>query len=157
MGFSILDKDGKAIAMGILDRDACKLWEKDVHEKRYAYPYKRRPTPNNMSLKEAIKFEAEEDMRETMSTSWYDMIGFSIHQLSGEITWLDVIHKMMGDMLVDAVISLKTVVSLEDKLYSFNEEENCMREIRLVQHYIQPYINLINLWIAKGYKPLPIK
>lgn len=151
MGFSILDKDGKAVTMGILDKDACKLWEKGVHEKRYACPYKRRPAPDDMSLEEAIKFKAKEDMRETMSTSWYDMIGFSIHQLSGEITWLDVIHKMMGDMLVDTVISLK------DKLYSFNEEEDYTREIYLIQHYIQPYIDLINLWTVKGYKPLPVK
>ena len=151
MGFSILDKDGKAVTMGILDKDACELWEKDVHEKRYACPYKRRPAPDNMSLEEAIQFEAQESMHEAISTSWYDMIGFSIHQLSGKITWLDVIHKMMGDMLTDAVILLK------DKQYSFNEKEDCIIKVDVIRYYVQPYINLINLWIAKGYKPLPVE
>lgn len=151
MGFSILDKDGRAVAMGILDKDACELWEKDVDKKRCACPYKRRPAPDNMILEEAIKFESDESMREAMSTSWYDMIGFSIHQLSGKITWLDVIHKMMGDMLTDSVILLK------DEMYSFNEKEDYIIEIDTMLDYIQPYINLINLWISKGYKPLPVK
>lgn len=151
MGFSILDKDGKAVTMGILDKDACELWEKDVNEKRYACPYKRRLAPDNMSLEEAIRFEADESMHEAMSTSWYDMIGFSIHQLSGKITWLDVIHKMMGDMLTDAVILSK------DELYSFNKKEDYTIEIDTMLDYIQPYINLINLWISKDYKPLPVE
>ena len=73
MGFQILDKDGNAIIINDLDKEACDFWKQEYDPKFYASP-------------------------KEMWGNWFDVIGYKIHNpIDPNYTkgWGNVKHNML--------------------------------------------------------------
>ena len=69
MSFEIHTKEGEAIPINMLDKEAAAFWGKEVHPKNYANPVKIDP-----DMKSIDRIRAE------MSSNWFDTIGYQIHR-----------------------------------------------------------------------------
>jgi hypothetical protein len=61
MGFQIKNKEGEALTIKELDKEAAEFWNKKIHDKYYA-----NPSPEGTSV-----FKQQ--------TNWFDVIGYNIH------------------------------------------------------------------------------
>ena len=158
--FKILDKNGKALTMGELDKEAAEFWGKEVHPKHYANPFPDKIADERASFAERMKIERENAWNNNFN--WFDIIGWNIaNQGNYTYGWQNVVYTMvtqsLGECLVrlnkDEPINLAAFVgdteihlesSWEEKLYS-------------IINYYKPFIDLINHWMAKGYMPVKVE
>lgn len=162
MSFQILNKLGEPISIGELDKEAAAFWNKEVHSKQYADP--------SESKKEG---ESEIDfLRRSMTSNWFDVIGYTIHN-QGNYTsgWRNIVHTMISDSLGTKFIGGKDDESIpvmkmrecievkEDgsQAKTLHLEDEIEEGIYYTMKYYQPYIELINHWHSKGYIPKQVK
>ncbi len=119
--FQILDKEGIAININDLDREAAEFWGKPVYS-----PY---------------------------GSNWFDLIGYNIAN-QGNYTsgWDNVVVSMQNANLQALLINTKNKEKIE-----IIDNESIMDRIENIKAYYQPFIDLINYWISKGYQPKQIK
>ena len=160
MGFQIKNKEGEAIAINELDKEAAEFWGKEVHKKDYANP--------SVITEDMTSFEKA--MAE-VSSNWFDIIGYCIHTEGNACSgWPNVVATMIAEHIgmkfidtsegyQDRPIVLPQFVSSK-YLNAEGEERPAMHlpdelEQRIYGLYMfyEPYINLINHWKAKGYTP----
>jgi hypothetical protein len=130
--FQILDENNKPISIGNLDRQACELWNKEIHEKQYAYPQHK---PESFPTDE---YKSSWDFYSSL-TNWYDKIGWIIADKECE-DW---------DKLIEII--------MEPFLKIENITESDILEIRNEWVPIAGYIKLIEFWKSQNYKPKCIK
>ncbi len=131
-GFQILDENKKAISISELDRQACELWNKEVHPKNYAYPQHK---PDSFPTEE---YKSSWAFNSTL-INWYDKIGWLIAYHCCE-SWEEVDKLVMEPFL---------------KIEGITEQD--IFEIRNEWTPIAGYIKLIELWKSKNYTPKCVK
>lgn len=128
MAFQILDKNDKAIKINQLDAEACKLWNKEIHEKSYAYPQHKPDSFPTKEYKTSWEFYS-------LLTNWFDKIGWKISE--GCEDWDELIKDIMLPFI------------------EFDAET--ILEIRNEYVPVSGYIQLIEFWKESGYKPKQVK
>lgn len=179
--FQILDKTEKAIAINVLDKDACILWGKEVHPKSYASPYIRKEFTNPDNLDEDsekfIRARASFNLKEARNdtANWYDWIGARIAYSEKNPTWESVLKDLIDnnavfEQLVDGEgnsirckfapkkdrFDLDNMSNEEFAEYTKELGLNTKKEISNFIHcYIfLPYVQLVEVWSRKGYLPI---
>lgn len=137
MGFQIKNKEGEAITIKELDKEAAEFWGKEVHPKWYANPVKPRDGESSIDT-----------MRREMSTNWFDCIGYQIHKPSNE-------DYQGWDGVKRSLWSLHSS-NWYNKIMVWSEEE-ALIYLAVVKEHIQPYYELIDYWQSKGYEPYKVE
>ena len=57
--FEILNKEGKAITMAELDKEAAEFWGKEIDPKNYANPFPKKVADENASLSEKCAYNSK--------------------------------------------------------------------------------------------------
>lgn len=132
--FQIHDKDGNAVDINILDKEACDLWGTEIdnkHKGKYA-------SPSDIPEVKAQYFAPEYKGRYSGELSywierqnWFDWIGWKIAQ--GNTSWE----------------ALK-----EEVLEPYRKHGEEMMEYIKTEPRIWGFIELIALWESKGYIPV---
>lgn len=165
MGFQILNKEGNAIEIYELDKEAAAFWNKEYQTKDYANPAE--PKREDES---PIDF-----LRRSMCSNWFDVIGYCIHSQGNACSgWSNVVATMMAESLgmhfIDTTEGYKDrPVPLVDFVSSekLNDDGTTTKVLHLPDSievkiygtlsFYKPFIELINHWHAKGYTPKAIK
>lgn len=157
MAFRILNKEGRALTMGQLDKEAAEFWGKKVDDNHYANPYPEIIVDENASFEERINAEMENARHS--SINWYEVIGWNISE-QGNYTsgWHNVVYTMMADSLgrcllknkKDGSTGLAEFVGDGNKIHL---EDNVEEKIYATLKYFKPFVDLINHWHSKGYIP----
>ncbi len=162
MSFQILNANNEPISMKELDKEACEFWGKTSDPKYYANPSE----PKREG-------ESEIDyLRRSMTSNWFDIIGYCIHT-QGNYTsgWRNIVHTMISDILGSSLIGGKDdesipVVKLREcievkpngeQVKAWHLEDKVEEAIYGTLEFYKPYIELINHWQSKGYVPLQVK
>jgi hypothetical protein len=136
MSFQIRNKEGQALFINDLDREACALWDKAYDEKQYVTPWK--PDPEKSDLENTIS---------EVSGNWFDVIGHCIHSPQVD-------HWGKGWIPVKMSMSLRHVnFALYDYFSKKAEMSETLDKIKFSLEYLKPYFDLIDHWEAKGYTP----
>ena len=155
--FEILNKDGKALTMAELDKEAAEFWGKEVHPKHYANPFPDKKISKDASYSEAIRIE-HENARNNFS-NWFDIIGWNIAN-QGNYTsgWQNVVHSMVTENLGECLVRLNKDKPIElAKFVGEHLESSIEIELYHTLNYYRPFVDLINHWAAKGYTPVKIE
>jgi len=131
MGFQILNKEGEALTMNALDKEAAEFWKQEVKPKDYAKPY---PIEH---------FENEMDYY--YQSNWFDKIGWLIHnpETNNQCSWTNVKRDMI-------------LVFVHQYLDSTSSEEFAKVLDWVRSDKLKPYLDLIDHWASKGYEPKSI-
>lgn len=157
MGFQILTKDNKAISLNDLDKEACEFWHQEFDPKHYAQPGQDDPT--------------KDELTNLMNRggNWFDVIGYCIHrQQDAESGWTNVVKEMLVENIGEKFIDLSA--GNQDRpvqVAKFEPREGYPNQVFLPESveiaiygilaYYRPYIDLINHWHSKGYKPKKVE
>ena len=158
--FQILDKDGKALTMAELDKEAAEFWGKEVHPKHYANPFPEKVADKEASLSEKIQIESKNALNN--ASNWFDVIGWNIsNQGNYTIGWQNVVHAMVVENLGECLVSLNKDEPIKLAEFVGDKEIHLADswEIKLFHalNYYKPFVDLINHWMAKGYTPVKIE
>lgn len=128
MQFQILDNENNPVTLEEIDRIACNVWKKEYSSKMYATPSKGRQ-------------------------NWYDCIGFAIATQTnwfshGVNTWATVLHEIFMSVSISSI--------KEDKNGELKIEQN-NEDWKSSYNYTEPYKNLINEFIKRGFKPQKVE
>ena len=158
--FQILDKDGKALTMAKLDKEAAEFWSKEVHPKHYANPFPDKVADEGASISEKIQIENKNALNN--ASNWFDVIGWNIANQNNYTTgWQNVVHTMVAENLGECLVSLNKDEPI--KLAEFVGDKEIHLgdswEIKLFHalNYYKPFVDLINHWSAKGYIPVKVE
>jgi hypothetical protein len=167
MSFQINDKEGKAIPISELDKEAALSWGKEVESRSYADPTPLFTNDENLQGEELRKAMWDYEMRRT--GNWFDVIGHSIHDQGNAMGgWANVVHTMMSANYPSAFIDtsagykdrpvkLKMSFTQEGKECTLHLDRDLEMSLIGSLMYYTPYIDLINHWHSKGYKPIKVK
>lgn len=147
-GFQIRTKEGEALSISELDKEAAAFWGKEVHHKRYADPGEE-PDPS--------------DIRACMNraNNWFDAIGWYIAE-SKEIaypenmSWYQIMHAMVGNSLLRCLWDYETLDYTKEVMMGAPKDGDrapVLNSILCVANYYDPYFALIKHWADKGYTP----
>ena len=158
--FKILDKNGKALTMGELDKEAAEFWGKEVHPKHYANPFPDKATDEGASLSKKIRIESENALNN--ASNWFDVIGWNIaNQGKYTFSWRNVAHTMLAENLGECLINLYEDEQIKIAEFVGGRELHLADswEIKLFHalNYYKPFVDLINHWMAKGYIPVKVE
>lgn len=158
--FRILDKDGKALTMAELDKEAAEFWGKEVHPKHYANPFPDKVASEDAPLSEIIRIEHENARNN--SSNWFDIIGWNIaNQDKYTFSWRNVAYTMLAKNLGECLIDLYEGEQIKIAEFVGGKELHLEDswEIKLFYalSYYKPFVDLINHWAAKGYTPIMIE
>ena len=158
--FQILDKNGKALTMAELDKEAAEFWGKEVHPKHYANPFPDKKASEDAPLSEKIRIE-HENARNNIS-NWFDVIGWNIaNQGTYTYGWHNVVHTMVTENLGECLVSLRENEPIKIAEFVGDTEvhlESSWEEaLYSTLNYYKPFIDLINHWMAKGYMPVKVE
>jgi hypothetical protein len=134
--FQIHNSLGESIPINKLDEQAAAFWDKPVHPKRYATPYKPEPGEDTKSVQSIVN---------SQRGNWFDTIGWNIASPKVEYTdgWDNVKESMFS------------VCMIGDAKHLFTDHMNAV--IGGARLYLKPYFDLIDHWESMGYKPVQIK
>ena len=158
--FKILNKNGKALTMSELDKEAAEFWGKEVHPKHYANPFPDKKVGEGASYSEAVRIERENALNNVHN--WFDVIGLNI-ACQGDYTsgWQNVVHTMVVQSLGDCLVNLRRDKPIELAEFVGDEEmhlgSSWEEELYATLNYYKPFVNLINHWMAKGYTPVKVE
>lgn len=158
--FRILDKNGKALTMAELDKEAAEFWNKEVHPKHYANPFPEKKVSKDASYSEAVRIERENALNNT--SNWFDIIGWNIAN-QGNYTsgWRNVVHTMVAENLGECLVRLNKDKPIELAEFVGDTEmhlgNSWEEELYATLNYYKPFVDLINHWAAKGYTPIKIE
>ena len=124
--FHVENADGIRISYRDLDKEAALLWGKSQDDKYYVNPF-------------IGKTEVEEDINR--ASSWVSVIGSATSS-----SWEEVIKKLLG-VILDAFYGIKG-----GKYIIVKPSDKTVESIAKYMDYVQPYVDLINLWVFKGYR-----
>ena len=158
--FQILNKDGKALTMAELDKEAAEFWGKEAHPKHYANPFPDKVASEDAPLSEKIRIEHENARNNGLN--WFDIIGWNIANQGNYTTgWRNVVHTMVVENLGECLVNLNKDAPIELAEFVGDKELHLgdSWEIKLfcALNYYKPFVNLINHWAAKGYTPIKIE
>lgn len=158
--FQILDKNGKALTMAELDKEAAEFWGKEVHPKYYANPFPNKVASEDAPLSEKIRIEHENALNN--GSNWFDIIGWNIANQGNYTTgWRNVVRTMVAENLGECLVRLNKDKPIElakfvgDK--ELHLESSWETELYCTLNYYRPFVDLINHWAAKGYTPVKIE
>lgn len=148
MSFQILNKEGQAIGINVLDAEAAELWGKKVEPQWYADPEPpRRPDESSAQY-----------YRRCGRGNWYDIIGYNIHEPKSD--WTTGWNNIKASLWVVQATSMYEHL-YDDKTYKDEESDKEYTQLDIVimatKQYLKPYFDLIDHWEAKGYRPVQIK
>lgn len=158
--FKILDKNGKALTMAELDKEAAEFWNKEVHPKHYANPFPEKKVSKDTSYSEAVRIERENALNNT--SNWFDIIGWNIAN-QGNYTsgWRNVVHTMVAENLGECLVRLNKDKPIELAKFVGDKEMHLSssweEELYATLNYYKPFVDLINHWMAKGYTPVKVE
>lgn len=158
--FQILNKDGKALTMGELDKEAAEFWGKEVHPKHYANPFPDKVASEGASFAEKMRIEHENARNNTCS--WFYVIGWNIaNQGTYTYGWQNVVHTMVTENLGECLVSLRENEPIKIAEFvgdtEIHLESSWEEALYSTLNYYKPFIDLINHWMAKGYTPVMIE
>ena len=149
--FKILDKNGKALTMGELDKEAAEFWGKEVHPKHYANPFPDKKVGEGASYSEAVRIERENALNNAHIACQGDYT-------SG---WQNVVHTMVVQSLGDCLVNLRRDKPIELAEFVGDTEihlgNSWEEELYATLTYYKPFVDLINHWMAKGYIPVKVE
>lgn len=138
--FQILDKAGQPIPINLLDEEAAAFWNIQVDKKCYAAPDQR-------------------------SSNWFDVVGHHIAYFKEQYEpgWDDIANSIYRAFVGDPFTYQTSNESGE--IYGNNKSApvkvsgyfNVDKGFDYWLQVIKPYIDLINHWGEKGYKPKRIR
>jgi len=129
--FEITDPQGKNIAHGELDKQACEFWKVEP-QTFYAHP----PLPKEWT------------------NSWYDTIGWAIEHLNEFNNAKSGWEEVKGILWIIQSRDLHNILWEGSSVYTNNHLQNRLESIR---DFLKPYFGLIDHWSNKGYRPVQIK
>ena len=134
MSFKILNKEGQAIIINMLDKEAAEFWNQKVGDD-YAVPL---PMSHFGEGREALVDFIKQ-------SNWFDMIGYNISQQPIKSTsgW-DNVKCNMFSVHACSIILQKTK---EEKIGYFEY---------IIETHLKPYFDLIDFWASKEYTPVQI-
>ena len=158
--FQILDKNGKALTMGELDKEAAEFWGKEVHSKHYANPFPEKRASEDAPLSEKMRIKYENAMNN--SSNWFDVIGWNIaNQGTYTYGWHNVVHTMVTEKLGECLVSLRENEPIKIAEFvgdtEIHLESSWEEALYSTLNYYKPFIDLINYWMAKGYMPVKVE
>ena len=158
--FKILDKNGKALTMGELDKEAAEFWGKEIHPKHYANPFPDEPIPQDATVLEKIRINHKNALNN--AHNWFDVIGLNIAcQDDYTSGWQNVVHTMVVQSLGDCLVSLRRDKPIELAEFVGDTEihlgSSWEEELYATLNYYKPFVDLINHWMAKGYIPVKVE
>ena len=158
--FQILNKDGKALTMAELDKDAAEFWGKEVHPKHYANPFPDKVADERASFAERMKIENENALNNV--SNWFDIIGWSVANQGNYTTgWQNVVHTMLAENLGECLVRLNKDKPIELAEFVGDKElhlgDNWEIKLYHTLNYYRPFVALINHWASKGYTPIKIE
>lgn len=158
--FQILNKDGKALTMGELDKEAAEFWGKEVHPKHYANPFPDKVASEGASFAEKMRIEHENARNNTCS--WFYVIGWNIaNQGTYTYGWQNVVHTMVTENLGECLVSLRENEPIKIAEFvgdtEIHLESSWEEALYSTLNYYKPFIDLINHWMVKGYTPVMIE
>ena len=167
--FQILDKENNPISIKELDRQAADFWNKKVDSKYYANPSKieKFSNPDNLTgeelLRAKMKFKSNQIISESLN--WFDVIGWTIaHKGDYTTGWHNVVNDLISETLGQCFIDFKDKATIKVAEFERKSGDTTLSlpgktGIKLYHtlEYYKPYIQLINHWMSKGYKPRQIK
>ena len=158
--FEILNKEGKALTMGELDKEAAEFWGKEVHPKHYANPFPDKVADERASFAERMKIERENAWNNNFN--WFDIIGWNIaNQGTYTYGWQNVVYTMVTQTLGECLVRLNKDEPI--KLAEFvgdteiHLESSWEEKLYSTINYYKPFVDLINHWMAKGYMPVKVE
>lgn len=161
--FQILNKEGNPVSMKQLDAEAAEFWGKTLDPKRYANPTPEFINKDNLEGDELLTAMMEYNMNQ--DSNWFDTIGYLIAN-EGNYTsgWNNVVNNLIGESLCRIVRDFdnKDIVNVvkfkksEENTISLHEKVE-ISIFGICLKYYKPYIQLINYWRSKGYRPKQIK
>ena len=158
--FKILDKNGKTLTMGELDKEAAEFWGKEVHPKHYANPFTDKKISKDTPYSEAVRIERENAMNNV--SNWFDVIGWNIaNQGTYTYGWHNVVHTMVTEKLGECLVSLRENEPIKIAEFvgdtEIHLESSWEEALYSTLNYYKPFIDLINHWMAKGYMPVKVE
>ena len=158
--FQILNKEGKAITMAELDKEAAEFWGKEVHPKHYANPFPDKKISKDTPYSEAVRIERENAMNNV--SNWFDVIGWNIaNQGTYTYGWHNVVYTMVTEKLGECLVSLRENEPIELAEFVGDTEihlgNSWEEELYSTLNYYKPFVDLINHWMAKGYIPVKVE
>jgi len=137
--FRILNSNNEIIPINDLDKEAAAFWNKEVKPRYYANPTPEFTNPDNLQGIELTKAQIKHGFNE--SINWFDSIGWQIANPSVKYTtgW---------DNIKCCLLSIHT----ESLALSTIEEQIII--LKSANEYVQPYFDLIDHWVSKGYIPV---
>ena len=158
--FRILNANGEALTMGELDAEAAAFWGKEVNPKNYANPFPEQEVSENASDYEKIRVQSTNALNNALN--WYDVIGLNIAN-QGNYTsgWQNVAYTLLVETLGQCLIHLHKDEPI--KLAKFvgddtvHLDERCETKLYFTINLYQPFVDLINHWMAKGYIPVKVE
>lgn len=142
--FQILDKDGNAIPINTLDKEAADFWNKELDPKYYADPSKK-------------------DTDRWLGANWFDTIGWYIANQGNYTTgWANVVSSLVAEPLGQCLFkkqednTVKVAKFVDCKDGELHLESCVEKSLFLSLCFFQPFIDLINHWAGKGYTPKQI-
>ena len=158
--FEILNKEGKAITMAELDKEAAEFWGKEVHPKHYANPFPDKKISKDTPYSEAVRIERENAMNNV--SNWFDVIGWNIaNQGTYTYGWHNVVHTMVTEKLGECLVSRRENEPIKIAEFvgdgEIQLESSWEEALYSTLNYYKPFIDLINHWMAKGYMPVKVE
>ena len=158
--FKILDKNGKALTMAELDKEAAEFWGKEIHPKHYANPFPDKKAGEGASFAEKMRIERENALNN--AHNWLDVIGLNI-ACQGDYTsgWQNVVHTMVVQSLGECLVNLHKDKPIKLAEFVGDAEihlgDSWEEELYPTLTYFKPFVDLINHWMAKGYIPVKVE
>lgn len=164
--FEIHNSDNQAIPLEELNKEAAKFWGKELDPNFYANPTQPFSNPDNLVGKELVKAQMIHSIR--TSPNWFDAIGWYIaNQKSYYRGWTNIAASMMVELIGMRFINSspgynEKPVKIAEVIYLNSDPYPSLSlditiQIASTLKYFKPYIDLINHWQSKGYKPVQIK
>lgn len=127
MEFQIKDKDGKIVSASILDEQAAKLWNREVHPKFYAVP-----------------------KGSGLQLNWFDCIGSMIYAPTTSQNYYSGWKEVKKNLVV---LFLEGKI-FEENSDKFNTSQFVAEYFDiLLNEHLKPYLDLIDYWESLGYTP----
>ena len=158
--FRILNANGEALTMKELDAEAAAFWGKEVNPENYANPFPEVEVSENASDYEKIRVQNTNALNNALN--WYDVIGLNIAN-QGNYTsgWQNVAYTLLVETLGQCLIHLHKDKPI--KLAEFvgddtvHLDERYETKLYFTINLYQPFVDLINHWMTKGYIPVKVE
>lgn len=148
VGFQICNKEGEAITINQLDKEAAEFWGKEPHVKWYATPTGQSNSYSNWydMLGRAI---LDEDKYRTHWTNWSEPYK--------KMAWCEVVCRMSLVNINDVLVDANKPEGAERYEMTIRSEKDAIEVLLGARMFLLPFMELAKHWEDKGYYPVRVE